>query len=76
MGTGKVGMYPENFGDLFPEFVEVDSSAADCVDCWLKPEDEVDDEDFELEFVDPDDDPDDDDFPDPVVSRSDKNEDK
>jgi hypothetical protein len=61
--TGKVGTYPENFGDLFPDtFEEVDSNAVDCVDCWLKPEADV---------------VPDDDFPDPVVvSTTDKNKDK
>jgi hypothetical protein len=46
--TGKVGLYPEDFGDLFYDtFIEVDSSAADCVDCWIKPEeDDVLDEEF------------------------------
>jgi hypothetical protein len=71
--TGKVGRYPENFGDLFSDtFIEVDSDAADCVDCWLKPEDEVNDEDFVVNF----DDDDDDDFPDPVVALSDEKKDK
>ena len=62
--TGKVGYYPEDFGDLFYDtFIEVDSNAADCVDCWLKPEE---DEDHLVEtgFIDDDfvDDVDDDDF--------------
>jgi hypothetical protein len=79
--TGKVGLYPEDFGDLFYDtFVEVDSSAADCVDCWIKPEDEVLDEDFEVEFLgEPDnfDDNDDDEFRESDDTFSnDNNEDK
>jgi hypothetical protein len=60
--TGKVGYYPADFADLFYDtFIEVDSNAADCVDCWLKDEpDEV--------ITD---------APDPVVAASnDKNKDK
>jgi len=51
--TGKVGLYPEDFGDLFYDtFIEVDSSAADCVDCWIKPEeDDVLDEEFTPESL-------------------------
>lgn len=68
--TGKVGSYPEDFADLFPDtFIEVDSNAADCIDCRAKPdEDEVLDEDFEVEFLGI---TEDDDLPDPVVARSD-----
>lgn len=72
--TGKVGLYPEDFGDLFYDtFIEVDSNAADCVDCWLKPEEEdVDDDDFAVPFTDLDDDVD---YPDPVAAISDENKD-
>jgi hypothetical protein len=65
--TGKVGYYPEDFGDLFYDtFIEVDSNAADCEDCWLKAEE--DEEDFvQTDF-------DDDDYPDPVAALSDENE--
>lgn len=49
MLTGKVGFYPEDFGDLFYDtFVEVDSNAADCEDCWLKDDDN---DERELETV-------------------------
>lgn len=76
--TGKVGYYPEDFGDLFYDtFIEVDSNAADCVDCWLKPEeDEVSlVETGFFESVDDNVTLDDDDLPDPVVARSDENKD-
>lgn len=64
--TGKVGYYPEDFGDLFYDtFIEVDSNAADCVDCWLKDEEGEDNPAPETDFID------DDDFPDPVVALSD-----
>lgn len=73
--TGKVGSYPADFGDLFYDtFVEVDSNAADCIDCGpTKQEyqdalvtdnyDRDDDDELIRSFVD-----DDDDFPDPVVT--------
>lgn len=69
--TGKVGYYPEDFADLFYDtFIEVDSNAADCVDCLLKPDEDKGLSLQEQGFID-------DDFPDPVVARSDdKNKDK
>lgn len=66
--TGKIGSYPEDFGDLFYDlFTEVDPNEAECVDCWIKPEDESDEDDFkDFDFED---------APDPVVALSpDKNE--
>ncbi len=41
--TGKVGKYPEHFAGR-PTFERIDSSEAQCVDCWVKAED-VNDED-------------------------------
>ena len=65
--TGKVGHYPADFADLFYDtFVEVDSNAADCIDCKPTPEEFV-------YYADKSDDAGD--SPDPVVTPT-KNKDK
>lgn len=49
--TGIVARYPEHYGDLFPDLIPVDESQVICVPCRIAPDEEVDDEDFEPEWV-------------------------